>query len=339
MPALAARITGTGHYLPKRVVSNAELAAICGADPEWIRTRTGIEARHYAAPGETASVMGTIAAERALGAARRQVSDVDAILFATLSPDYTFPGCACLVQSALGGPPIAAYDLRNQCAGFVYGLQVADALIRAGVHRCVLLIGAELQSTGLDFSPAGRDLAVLFGDGAGAVVLEACAEDVRGVVATQVWAEGAHARELWCEGPASSRFPQRVSPDLLAEGIHLPRMNGRTVFRHAVTRMRECTQGLLDAAGLEVAAIDFLVPHQANQRITELLGRMLEIAPEKVLTNIALVGNTTAASIPIALDQAVAAGRIFPGALLALVAFGSGFTWGGALLRWSAQHA
>jgi len=327
-------ITGTGRYVPERVVDNATIAALCASTPEWIVERTGIERRHFAAPGETASVMGAHAARRALGQAGRQPADVDCVLFATLSPDYLFPGCACLLQAQLGLREVPCFDVRNQCSGFLYALSMADAFVRAGSYRCILVVGAELQSTGLDLSERGRELAVLFGDGAGAVLVEASEAPGRGIVCSHLGADGHCAQELWCEGPASSRFPERIDAGMLAEGVQFPHMNGRTVFRHAIQRMKESIETVLAKGGAELADVHLVVPHQANQRITDMLARLLGIGSDRVFSNIAEVGNTTAASIPIALADCVAQGRLQEGKLVVLTAFGSGFTWAATLLRW-----
>lgn len=326
-------ITGTGHHVPERVVPNAELAQLCNTSDAWIRERTGIEQRRYIAPGETTSSLGVAAARRALEAAGREVADVDCLIFATLSPDYCFPGSGCLAQALLELPGVPAFDVRNQCSGFLYGLQMADAFVRAGVYRCIVLIGAEVHSTGLDFSPAGRDVSVLFGDGAGAVVIEARDAETQGVLAVTLGADGRHARELWCEGPSSASHPVRITAEMLERGVQYPKMRGRVVLRHAVQRMSRSLVEITAGCGLSVADIDLLIPHQANLRIVQMVARTLELPPERVFSNIQHYGNTTAASIPLALDECVRGGRVAPGALVAFVAFGSGFTWGAALVR------
>lgn len=330
-------ITGTGHQVPERVVTNDELAETCNTSDAWIRERTGIEERRYAAAGETATTLGETAARRALEAAGREPEEIDCIIFATLSPDYSFPGCGCLLQARLGVAGIPAFDVRNQCSGFLYGLQMADAFIRGETYERVLLVGAEVHSTGLDLSPEGRDVSVLFGDGAGAVVLERRASESgeRGICTVQLGADGRHARDLWCEGPSSARHPVRITAKMLEEGVQYPQMRGRVVFRHAVQKMTQVIDDVTAKCGMLPGDLDLLVPHQANLRIAELVAKRLGVPPDRVATNIQRYGNTTAASIPLALDEYVRAGRINKGDRIALVAFGSGFTWGAAVVCWS----
>lgn len=347
-------ITGTGHYVPPLIVRNDDLAATCDTSDAWIQERTGIAERRYVLPGQTASELALIAARHALASASRPASAIDCILFATLSPEYSFPGSACLLQRALGIPGVPAFDLRNQCSGFLYGLQAADAFIRAGTYRCVLLVGAEVHSTGLDFSPAGRDVAVLFGDGAGAVLIEADdAPDATSTASTSptvhshhsphsphtvhrvhVGADGTFAKLLWCDGPSSAHHPRRVTPALLEAGLHFPQMRGREVFKHAARRMKAALTEALTAQGLTPADLRVLISHQANLRIIEMVRQMMALDEGVPFNNIQRYGNTTAASIPIALDECVRAGRLRSGDWLGLVAFGSGFTWGAALIRW-----
>jgi 3-oxoacyl-[acyl-carrier-protein] synthase-3 len=327
-----ARITGVGFHVPERVVANADLEQLMDTTDAWIVERTGIRERRFAAPGEGATDLARAAAERALADAGRTPADVDCIVFATITRDYMFPGCGSLLQHALGMPTIAALDVHNACSGFLYGLGVADAWVRVGAYRCVLLVGAEVQSTGLDLSTAGRDMAVLFGDGAGAVVLEPTAEE-RGVIAWSLHSEGSHAQELWAEVP-SSKAPGRVTAAMLAEGRQYPRMNGRQVFKHATTRFPEVIREVLDHAGWTLDQVALVIPHQANQRIADAVGERLGLPPEKVFQNIQRYGNTTAASIPIALAEARAQGRIRDGDKVVLAAFGAGFAWGGAAIRW-----
>lgn len=326
-------ITGTGHYLPPRVVLNAELEETCETSDQWIQERTGIQQRHYISPGQTTSELGYLASLEAIKDAGKDVSDIDYIIFATLSPDVLFPGCGCFLQARLGLTEVPALDIRNQCSGFLYGLQVANALIRSEVARTVLLVGAEVHSTGLDFSPDGRDVSVLFGDGAGAVVLEAGPEG-KGVIRIEVGADGRHAQDLWCEGPGSAEHPERITAQMLLDKRQYPKMKGRVVYKHAVQKMKASLQGVLEAEGLSSDDLALLIPHQANLRIIEMVTRMLKVAPEKVATNIERVGNTTAGSIPILLDQSRKAGRIKDGDWLAMTAFGSGFTWGSAIIKW-----
>ena len=327
-------VIGTGHHVPERVVSNAELTQWWDTSDEWIRERTGIEQRHWVEPGEQAgSDLALIAARAALEQAGMDAAEIDCIIYATLSPDYFFPGSGVFLQRKLGIPGVPAIDIRNQCTGFLYGLSVGDAWIRTGQYRRILLVGAEVHSTGMDFSPAGRDLGVLFGDGAGAVILAPTDDPDRGVMSTHLYADGAHAELLWCESDASARFP-RISHDDLDAGRQYPTMQGRQVFKHAVARMPESVRTALAENGLTVDDIDLLIAHQANLRINEVVGNQLGLDAERVYNNIQRFGNTTAATIPIALDECVRNGRLKEGDILVLTGFGSGFTWGSAVIRW-----
>jgi 3-oxoacyl-[acyl-carrier-protein] synthase III len=328
------QVISTGHYVPERVVTNEELTQWWDTSDEWIRERSGIQQRHWVRPGEQAgSDLAVEATRAALDQAGMDAAELDCIIYATLSPDYFFPGSGVYLQRKLGIPGIPALDVRNQCTGFLYGLSVADAWIRTGQYRRVLLVGAEVHSTGMDFSPAGRDISVLFGDGAGVVILGPTDDDGRGVLSTHLWADGRGAELLWCESDASARFP-RISREDLDAGRQYPRMEGREVFRNAVARMPESVREALAANGLQASDVDLLVAHQANLRINEMVGRQLGLRPEQVYNNIERFGNTTAATIPIALDECVASGRLKRGDLLVLTAFGSGFTWGSEVIRW-----
>ncbi len=319
-------------YLPERVVTNEELARLMDTSDAWIQERTGIVERHFVESGTGVSDLALEASRRALEAARVEPADLDLIILATLSPDYTFPGSAVLLQDKLGVGNVGALDVRNQCSGFIYGLAVAEAFIRVGPYRHILLVGAEVHSSGLDLSTAGRDVAVLFGDGAGAVVLGPSQND-RGVQSVHLHAEGKHATKLWLEAPAS-RYNPRISEQMLRDGRHFPKMEGRAVFKHAVKRFPEAIREALDAGGIGLEDVDLLFLHQANLRISEAVASVLGAPMEKFFTNIQYVGNTTGASIPIALDQAVRQGRVKEGDRLILAAFGSGFTWASALVVW-----
>lgn len=324
---------GTGFYVPERVVTNQELTDHMETSDAWIVERTGIRERRWVPEGMSGAEMARRASEEALSEAGLRADEVDAIVLATLSPDHFFPGTGVFLQRELGVPGIPAIDVRAQCSGFLYGLSVADAFIRSGQYRTILLVGVEIQSTGLDLSTRGRDMAVLFGDGAGAAVLQATDEPGRGVLSTHLHADGRHAEILWGEFQSSKHHP-RITPEVMAEGRHYPTMEGREVFKHAVTRMPEVVREALEANGLDTEDIDLLVPHQANLRISQMVQRRLELPDEKVVNNIDRYGNTTAATIPIALAEAVRAGRLEAGDLLCMVAFGSGFTWASALVRW-----
>jgi len=326
------RILSTGFRVPDRVVTNHELEGIMETSDEWIRKRSGIEERRWAAEDETGADLAEAASRMALERAGLEPGDLDALILATLSPDHFFPGTGVFVQRQLGVTDIPCLDVRNQCSGFLYGLSVADAWIRAGVYERVLLIGAEVHSAGLDLSLRGRDTAVLFGDGAGAAVLEA-SDDDRGVLAVRVHADGRHAETLWTDMPGCAHRPFVTCADI-EEKRCVPEMQGREVFRHAVRRMPEAVLEVLEEAGHGLDELAMVIPHQANLRIAQGVQKALGLPDRKVYNNIQRYGNTTAASIPIALHEAVGEGRIADGDLVCLTAFGSGFTWGGALLRW-----
>lgn len=329
---LHSRITGIGFHVPDRVVTNHDLEALMDTSDAWIVERTGIRQRHFVAGDVGSSDLGIEAARRALADAGRAARDVDFVIFATTTPDWMFPGNGVLVQQALGLDTVGALDVRNACSGFVYALSVADAFVRMGRYRCVLVIGAEVQSTGLDLSTDGRDMAVLFGDGAGAAVVEPT-EAPRGILSWALHSEGALARELWCEAP-SSRVPGRITTEMLEQRRQLPRMNGRQVFKNATTRFPEVIHEVLAAAGHTLEEVALIVPHQANQRIGDAVAQRLGVPPEKVFQNIERYGNTTAASIPIALTEARDQGRFRDGDLVVLAAFGAGFAWAGCAMRW-----
>lgn len=327
-----ARIIGTGRALPPRVVTNDDLAARMDTSDEWIVQRTGVRERRYVDPGTGSSHLGAEAARRAIANAGITANDIDLIVFATLSPDHVFPGNGVLVQSQLGMRPVGALDVRDQCTGFVYGLSVAEAYVKGGFLDRVLVIGAEVQSTGLDFSTKGRDVAVIFGDGAGAVVVGP-AEPGRGILSSHLHSEGKYAKELWVEAPSFLDDPW-ITHGMIDAGRHFPKMNGRYVFTHAVRRFPEVIRESLEKNGLAIGDLSLLIPHQANLRITQAVGIALQLPEEKVYSNVERYGNTTAASIPIALDECVEQGRIREGDIVCLASFGSGFTWASALLRW-----
>jgi len=327
------KIIGLGKYLPEQKVTNHDLEKLMETSDDWIVERTGIRERRYVKPGvETPSYMGAKAAEQALAMAGLETKDIDFIVFATLSPDLTFPGSGCLMQEHLGIYGVGALDVRNQCSGFVYALAVADQFIRGGMYKNILVVGSEVQSTGLNFTTAGRDVAVIFGDGAGAALLTATPEKGKGILASNMHADGRFARELMVEEPGSIK-EKRINSELMQNGNGYPYMNGRYVFKHAVTRFPEAIQEALYDAGLSINDVDLVIPHQANQRITEAIAQKLGLPQGKVFSNIHKYGNTTAASIPIALREAWEEGRIKDNSLVCLAAFGSGFTWGANLIR------
>ncbi|MCB0284472.1 MAG: ketoacyl-ACP synthase III [Calditrichaeota bacterium] len=328
-----AKIVGLGKYLPDRVVTNADLEKIMDTTDAWIQERTGIKERRFADPGrETVSWMGAQAALQALKNAGMTAQDVDFIILATLSPDYTFPGSGVLMQTHLDIPGIGALDVRNQCSGFVYSLSVADQFIKTGMYKNILVVGSEVHSTGLNMTTEGRDVAVIFGDGAGAAVLTATDDSKKGILASNMHADGKHAKELWLEDPGSVQ-PVRMSKEMIDAGTIYPYMNGRYVFKHAVTKFPTAIYEVLEASGYTKDDVDLVVPHQANKRITEAIQQRLELPTEKVFSNIEKYGNTTAGSIPIAMTEAWEQGLIKDGSLVCTAAFGSGFTWGANLIR------
>jgi len=327
------RILGTGFSVPDRVVTNDELSTLMDTTDEWIRTRTGIAERRWVTEGETGVDLAHRASERALEMAGVKPENLDAIVYATSSPDHFAPGNGVYLQHRLGIATIPALDVRAQCSGFIYGLSVADAWIRTGQFRRVLVVGSEVQSTGLEVSSAGRHVAVIFADGAGAVLLGPAPENDGGILAFDLHSEGAHAEKLWVDSPGSMYHP-RVSHDQIEAGRHFLAMDGKEVFRHAVVRMPESVRAVLAATGHSVDDINLLLAHQANLRIAEVMQKSLGLRDDQVYNNIMRYGNTTAATIPIALDECVRGGRLSRGDLLVMTAFGSGFMWGSAAIRW-----
>ena len=324
---------GIGHYLPERVVTNQYFEKFMDTTDEWIQERTGIKERRWVNEGETVSGLALKATELALQRAQMEPRDIDLIIFASMESDVVFPGGGCFLQQKLEIPGVPSMDIRNQCSGFVYGLAVADQFIRTGMYKTILLVGAEIQSTGLDLTTRGRDMAVLFGDGAGAAVLTASDDPERGVIVSKLHADGTYAKKLWGEWPSITHHP-RVTAEMLETDRIYPKMEGRYVFKHAVTKFPEVIREALEAANLTIDEVDLIVPHQANLRITEAVAQRLGITMDKVYSNIQKYGNTTAATIPICLSEAVGEGRIKEGSLVALASFGSGFTWASSLVRW-----
>ncbi|AHJ97653.1 3-oxoacyl-ACP synthase III family protein [Hymenobacter swuensis] len=328
-------IAGVGHYVPERVVTNADLTQLIDTTDEWIQERTGIRERRWFEEGkDTTANMGANAARKALEMAGLTPDDVQLIVFATLSPDYFFPGSGVLLQRELGiTAPIPAFDVRNQCSGFVYALSMADQFIKTGMYDTVLVVGSEIHSSGLDISTRGRAVSVIFGDGAGAVVLRPSTREGHGILSTHLHSQGEHAEELIVREPGSNRN-NRLEYVMANELEMYPYMNGQNVFKHAVVRFPQVIREALDANGYESKDIDMLIPHQANLRITQFVQQKMGLSDDKVFSNIQRYGNTTAASVPIALSEAVQEGRIKRGDLVCLAAFGSGFTWASALIRW-----
>ena len=335
-------IKGCGHYVPENVVTNNDLAQIMTTNDEWITERTGIKERRHRKnrhdAEETTAFYGFKAAEMAIADAGITNKDIDYIIFATLSPDYFFPGCGVLLQDMLGCDTIGALDVRNQCSGFIYSLSVANAFIKAGMYKNVLVVGAEIHSFGLDFSDEGRGVSVIFGDGAGAVVLSASQnEDDGDILAFNMHSEGKYAEELAVLFPGTKKgWSDTITthPEMLESKDIYPYMNGNFVFKHAVTRFPECIMEALKDAGKTPEDNDLLIPHQANLRISQFVQQQMQLPDDKIFNNIQKYGNTTAASIPLALSEAVKEGRMKRGDLVCLAAFGSGFTWGSVLLEY-----
>ena len=323
----------TGFHVPERVVTNDDLAGIMETSDEWITQRSGIKTRHWVSDGETGVTLAREAACRALANAGMEASDLDCIVYCTCTPDHFEPGNGVFLQRELGLTDIPAIDVRNQCSGFIYGLSVADAWIRTGQYKRVLLVGAEVHSRGLDRTTRGRDTAVLFGDGAGVAILGPTDDPRRGVLSTHLYADGRHAEKLWVDAPGLAHDPY-VSEELLQQGKHRAVMEGKEVFKYASVLMPQSVAAALKANGLTTADITLLVPHQANLRILEMVQKATGLRDDQVYANIQQYGNTTAASIPIALHEAVCAGRVARGDLVLFTAFGSGFTWASAAIRW-----
>lgn len=327
------QITGTGHYLPERVVTNHELGDMLDVSDEWIVKLTGVHTRRWVSRSETVLDMAAEASEKAIERAGISTDDIGMIIFSTLGSDHQFPGGGCYLQERLGLPCTPGLDIRNVCSGFVFGLSVADQYIKTGMYQHILLVASELQSTSMDLSPRGRNLSILFGDGAGAVVISATGNEDRGILNTQIYSEGKYADRLWLDAPSPNDQP-RLSKELLDSERIYPFMDGKAVFKHAVTRFPEVIREAVDKAGFNVEDLDMVIPHQANLRITEMLTRKLGLDKSKVYSNIEHYGNTTSASIPIALSEAIEKGLIRDHHLVCLTSFGAGFSWGAALVRW-----
>ena len=328
-------ITGTGRYVPDRLVTNEDLTQWMDTTDEWIQQRTGIKQRYWI-PEEGnvgSSDLGLEASKIALEKANWRPEDIDLIIFATLSPDIFFPGSGCLLQHKLGLDKTPALDIRQQCTGFLYGLTTADAYIRSELADRVLFVGAEVHSTGLDISTSGRDVSVIFGDGAGAVCLEAVeTEEHVGLLASALHAQGEFAESLMVESPASRRSP-RIDEKMLKERKHYPFMDGKAIFKMAVRRLPEVTKKVLEQSGLSMDDVDLIIPHQANLRINQFYQQSMKLPPEKIYNNIQTYGNTTAASIPLAMDEALDKGIIDKKSTLLFLGLGSGVTWGACLYR------
>ena len=331
------KIAGLGYYVPENIVTNADLSKIMDTNDEWIVERTGIQERRHIIRGEdTTTSIGVKAAKIAIERSGVALEDIDFVIFATLSPDYYFPGPGVLVQRDLGLKTVGALDVRNQCSGFVYAISIADQYIKTGMYKNVLVIGSELHSTGLDMTTRGRGVSVIFGDGAGAAVLSREEDVTKGILSTHLHSEGQHAEELALIAPGMGK---RWVTDIIADNdpndeSYFPYMNGQFVFKNAVVRFSEVINEGLTANDLQVSDINLLVPHQANLRISQFIQQKFKLTDEQVFNNIQKYGNTTAASIPIALTEAWEQGKIKEGDLVVLAAFGSGFTWGSVIIRW-----
>ncbi len=331
------KITGLGYYVPENVVTNDELSKLMDTNDEWIQERTGIKERRHIKEGDgnTTSVMAVKASTIAIERAGLKPVDIEMIIFATLSPDMYFPGGGVEVQDLMGMRTIPALDVRNQCSGFVYALSVADQYIKTGMYEHILVVGSEHHSGGLDFTTRGRGVSVIFGDGAGAAVISRNESGSGGILSTHLHSEGKHKDELALQGPSTSYWVPEILEKNPQENIpYYPYMNGTFVFKHAIVRFSEVIREGLEANGLGVEDIDLLIPHQANLRISQFIQRKMRLSDDKVFNNIQKFGNTTAASIPIALTEAWENGKVKEGDLIVLAAFGSGFTWGSALIRW-----
>ena len=330
-------IKGIGYYLPENIVKNKDLEKIMDTSDEWIQERTGIKERRWVLENsnESTSSMGTEAAKKAIDNADISPDQIDFIIFATLSPDYFFPGSGVLIQRNLGLKEVGALDIRNQCSGFIYALSIADQYIKSGMYKNILIVGSELHSGGLEKSTRGRNVSVIFGDGAGAVILQASDDLEKGIMSTHLHSEGKYAEELAVISPATKKWIDKLVKDPDEDGSsYAPYMNGNFVFKNAVVRFMEVINEALVKNNLTKEDIDLLIPHQANLRISQFVQKQLALPNEKVYNNIMKYGNTTAASIPIALAEAIEKDMLNEGDVLCLAAFGSGFTWGSALIRW-----
>ena len=328
------RIVGIGHHVPERVVTNDELSTLMDTNNEWIIERTGIKERRWIDPAkDTVANMAAKASRMAMDRAGVKVDDIDFIVFATITSDYYFPGSGVLLQRELGLESIPAMDIKNACSGFIYALSTADQFIKTGMYKNVLVIGAEIQSTALDITTRGRGTAVIFGDGAGAAVLQPT--EGEGILSTHLHSDGRFAEELYVKDPGSSRPHEERQPEQILDtsGFKVY-MNGNLVFKHAVVRFMEVINVALEANDMSKDDVDLLVPHQANLRISNFIQQKMQLPDDKVYNNIMRYGNTTAGSIPIAMSEAFEEGKIKEGDLICLAAFGSGFTWASALIRW-----
>jgi len=328
MANINAGILGTGHSYPEGILTNADLERMVDTSDEWITTRTGIKQRRKAAPGEYTSLFAVKAGRQAIERARLDPSDIDLLLCATVSPDQILPSTGCIIQAELGAHKAAAMDLVAACSGFLYGLSLADAMIRTGQSKYALIVGAEILTRYVDYSD--RQTCVLFGDGAGAAVLGPV-DSSRGILAARIRSDGRYQEQLYSPGGGTRKPP---TADTLAAGDHFFKMKGNELFKVAVRSMADISREVLEEAGLTAADVDVFIPHQANQRITDAVASKLNVDNDRVYSNISMHGNTSSASIPIALDECVESGRVIEGKVVLLASFGGGVTWGGVLMRW-----
>jgi 3-oxoacyl-[acyl-carrier-protein] synthase III len=331
------KITGLGYYVPDNIVTNNDLSKMMDTNDEWIQERTGIEERRWIKEGseDTSAVMGAKASRIAIERAGLKNEDIDFIVFATLSPDYYFPGCGVQLQEMLDLKTVGALDVRNQCSGFVYALSVADQFIKTGMYKNILVVGAEFHSGGLDKTTRGRGVSVIFGDGAGAAILSRTEDNSKGILSSHLHSEGKYAEELTVLAPSIKHWvPEIIEENDKNDESYYPYMNGTFVFKHAVVRFSEAINEGLQANNLQVSDIDMLIPHQANLRISQFIQRRFKLNDDQVFNNIMKYGNTTAASVIIALTEAWKKGKIKDNDLVVLAAFGSGFTWGSVIMRW-----
>ena len=333
----SSRITGLGHYVPENVVTNDDLAKMMDTNDEWIQERTGIKERRWIKEGsdDTSATMGAKASRIAIENAGLTKDDIDFIIFATLSPDYYFPGGGVQLQEMLDMKTVGALDVRNQCSGFVYALSVADQFIKTGMYKNILVVGSEFHSGGLDKTTRGRGVSVIFGDGAGAAVLSRSEDSNRGILSSHLHSEGKYAEELTVLAPSIKHWvPAIIAENDENDESYFPYMNGQFVFKNAVVRFSEVIMEGLMTNNLQVSDIDMLIPHQANLRISQFIQKKFKLTDDQVYNNIQRYGNTTAASVVIALTEAFNEGKIKDGDLVVLAAFGSGFTWGSVIMRW-----
>lgn len=325
-------ISGIGFYVPKNIIDNEYFSQFMDTSDQWITERTGIKQRRYVDENKGPADIAVPAVEMALKNANLSVNNIDFIIFATSTPDYYIPGSGCILQEKMNFPNIGALDIRNACSGYIYALSIADQYIRNGTFDNILIVTSEVQSTAMDLSNSGRDTSVIFADGAAATVLSKTSENI-GILSTHLHTEGKYLKELWVEAPSSKANP-KLNQNILDEGKHYLKMNGKEVFKHAVKRFPEVIIEALDFNNLGIKDIDLLIPHQANIRISSMIQKKLGLEDKQVISNIQKYGNTTSASIPIALCESINNNKLSKGDTLVLAAFGSGFSWGSAILKW-----